>query len=53
MSYYEKKLYERKLFMTERAKKIAEYQWRLSQLDPTSDRYEKLYEEYIKFLNSK
>ena len=39
--------------MTERAKKIAEYQWRLSQLDSTSDRYEKLYEEYIEFLNSK
>lgn len=39
--------------MTERVRKIAEYQWRLEQLDPTSDRYAQLYEEYIKFLNSK
>jgi hypothetical protein len=39
--------------MTERTKKIHEYQWRLSNLDPSSERYERLYEEYLKFLNSK
>ena len=39
--------------MTERARKISEYQWRLNSLDPSSERYERLYEEYIKFLNSK
>lgn len=39
--------------MTKRAEKITEYYRRLSILDEQSEKYEEVYSEFMKFLNSK
>lgn len=38
--------------MTKRAEKIIEYKARLDRLNPESDKYDELYSDYIKYLNS-
>lgn len=38
--------------MTKRAEKIIEYKDRLDRLNPESDKYDELYSDYLRYLNS-